>query len=326
MGRRCILDSPPPPRGRVMPLAVRIRCPACHGRRFKGERPIGAATGQQRANHQGLVPNPPPPPPVRQAGACGFGGRQSRTTRGSSMRALGSVRRCIGLRGSGRAHGASLYAPAKMRCAAPVEMVRSRPFLEERGVHPPPSGPLGPGPWFCLEKQHLHKSVALPFLVPSSRPPAPTPTQGDGHEHPPPPPCVQTTPVVGPTGEGHHGIGRFQFPVAHGGHVFAVSCGWVFREGLVIGAGGAVIAAVIVVFLGSPKPVQWPSPFPTQILSPTVPHPGGPITGSLCVLRAYPRNRFRCLKDVVRLCLVTARAQRPCPNETCRCFRDCWAF
>ena len=46
MGRSCILDSPP---GRWMPAAVRmpavVRTPACHSRRFKGERPIGAATG-----------------------------------------------------------------------------------------------------------------------------------------------------------------------------------------------------------------------------------------------------------------------------------------
>ena len=46
MGRSCILDSPP---GRWMPAAVRgaavVRMPACHSRRFKGERPIGAATG-----------------------------------------------------------------------------------------------------------------------------------------------------------------------------------------------------------------------------------------------------------------------------------------
>ena len=38
MGRSCILDAPPPP-----PTAVRM--PACHSRRFKGERSIGAATG-----------------------------------------------------------------------------------------------------------------------------------------------------------------------------------------------------------------------------------------------------------------------------------------
>ena len=41
--------SPPPPPGRWMPAAVRmpavVRRPACHSRRFKGERPIGAATG-----------------------------------------------------------------------------------------------------------------------------------------------------------------------------------------------------------------------------------------------------------------------------------------
>ena len=46
MGRSCILDSPP---GRGMPAAVQmpavVRRPACHSRRFKGERPIGAATG-----------------------------------------------------------------------------------------------------------------------------------------------------------------------------------------------------------------------------------------------------------------------------------------
>ena len=40
MGRSCILDSHP---GRWMPAVVRM--PACHSRRFKGERPIGAATG-----------------------------------------------------------------------------------------------------------------------------------------------------------------------------------------------------------------------------------------------------------------------------------------
>ena len=38
-----------PPQGRWMPAAVRmpavVRVPACHSRRFKGERPIGAATG-----------------------------------------------------------------------------------------------------------------------------------------------------------------------------------------------------------------------------------------------------------------------------------------
>ena len=33
----------PPPQGRGMPVAVRM--PACHSRRFKGERPIGAAAG-----------------------------------------------------------------------------------------------------------------------------------------------------------------------------------------------------------------------------------------------------------------------------------------
>ena len=33
----------PPPPGRGMPAVVRM--PACHSRRFKGERPIGAATG-----------------------------------------------------------------------------------------------------------------------------------------------------------------------------------------------------------------------------------------------------------------------------------------
>ena len=46
MGRSCIVDSHP---GRWMPAAVRMPAvvwmPACHSRRFKGERPIGAATG-----------------------------------------------------------------------------------------------------------------------------------------------------------------------------------------------------------------------------------------------------------------------------------------
>ena len=46
---------PPPLPGRGMPAAVRmpavvqmpalVRMPACHSRRFKGERPVGAATG-----------------------------------------------------------------------------------------------------------------------------------------------------------------------------------------------------------------------------------------------------------------------------------------
>ena len=57
MGRSYILDSPP---GRWMPVAVRM--PACHSRRFKGERPIGAPPQANRANHQGLGPTPPPPP------------------------------------------------------------------------------------------------------------------------------------------------------------------------------------------------------------------------------------------------------------------------
>ena len=46
MGRSCILDSHP---GRWMPAAERmpavVRMPACYSRRFKGERPTGAATG-----------------------------------------------------------------------------------------------------------------------------------------------------------------------------------------------------------------------------------------------------------------------------------------
>ena len=46
MGRSCILDTHT---GRWMPAAVQmpaiVRMPACHSRRFKGERPIGAATG-----------------------------------------------------------------------------------------------------------------------------------------------------------------------------------------------------------------------------------------------------------------------------------------
>ena len=49
MSRSFILHPPPPPPGRGMPAAVRmpavVRMSACHSRRFKGERPIGAATG-----------------------------------------------------------------------------------------------------------------------------------------------------------------------------------------------------------------------------------------------------------------------------------------
>ena len=42
-GQKLHSGSPPPPQGRGMPAAVRM--PVCHSRRFKGERPIGAATG-----------------------------------------------------------------------------------------------------------------------------------------------------------------------------------------------------------------------------------------------------------------------------------------
>ena len=46
MGRSCILDSD---QGRWLPVAVRmpaeVRMRAYHSRRFKGEGPIGAATG-----------------------------------------------------------------------------------------------------------------------------------------------------------------------------------------------------------------------------------------------------------------------------------------
>ena len=65
--------NPPPHRPFVPPSPpLYARMPACHGRRFKGERPIGVATGLQRANHQGLVPTPPPsnaslPVPCAQA-------------------------------------------------------------------------------------------------------------------------------------------------------------------------------------------------------------------------------------------------------------------
>ena len=58
MGRRCILDPYPP--GRGMPAVVWR--PACHSRRFKGERPIGAATGNQS---QPPRPCAPPPSPTR---------------------------------------------------------------------------------------------------------------------------------------------------------------------------------------------------------------------------------------------------------------------
>ena len=56
MGRSCILDSPPAVR---MPAAVWM--PACHSRRFKGEWPIGAATGQQSQPPRPCA-NPPSPP------------------------------------------------------------------------------------------------------------------------------------------------------------------------------------------------------------------------------------------------------------------------
>ena len=66
MGRSCILDSPPGP-GRGMPAAVRmpavVRMPACHSRRFKGERPIGAAT---EPTTKALF-QPPPSPQTGQA-------------------------------------------------------------------------------------------------------------------------------------------------------------------------------------------------------------------------------------------------------------------
>ena len=37
--------------------------PPCHGRRFKGERPIGAATGHQSQPLRPCASAPPPPPP-----------------------------------------------------------------------------------------------------------------------------------------------------------------------------------------------------------------------------------------------------------------------
>ena len=66
-GQKFHSASPPPPPDRGMPAAVRMS--ACHGRRFKGERPIGAATGQQS---QPLRPcaRPPPPPPARDGPAA----------------------------------------------------------------------------------------------------------------------------------------------------------------------------------------------------------------------------------------------------------------
>ena len=54
---------PPPPPGRGMPTAVRrpavVRMPACHSRRFKGERPIGTATGEQSQPPRPCATPPP---------------------------------------------------------------------------------------------------------------------------------------------------------------------------------------------------------------------------------------------------------------------------
>ena len=47
-----------PPEAVRMPAVVRM--PACHSRRFKGERPIGAATGEQSQPPRPCA-NPPPP-------------------------------------------------------------------------------------------------------------------------------------------------------------------------------------------------------------------------------------------------------------------------
>ena len=73
-GQKLHSGSPPPPRGRGMPAAVQmpavVRMPACHSRRFKGERPIGAATGQQSQPPRPCA-NPHPPPqtsPVSPSG------------------------------------------------------------------------------------------------------------------------------------------------------------------------------------------------------------------------------------------------------------------
>ena len=72
MGRSCILDCPP----------AAVRRPACRSRRFKGERPIGAATGQQSQPPRPYA-NPPPPPrvleythPSRRATCCRDGGHR----------------------------------------------------------------------------------------------------------------------------------------------------------------------------------------------------------------------------------------------------------
>ena len=75
MGRSCILDSP---QGRGMGAAVRmpavVRMSACHSRRFKGERPIGAATGQQSQPPRHCANPPPPLPPHTYRGRFPCGG------------------------------------------------------------------------------------------------------------------------------------------------------------------------------------------------------------------------------------------------------------
>ena len=38
-------EVPPPALLRTLRMPAAVRMPACHSRRFKGERPIGAATG-----------------------------------------------------------------------------------------------------------------------------------------------------------------------------------------------------------------------------------------------------------------------------------------
>ena len=76
MGRSCILNSHPS-RCRVAALQMPavVRMPACCSRIFKGERPVGAATGYQSQPPRpcatppprppGPLPPPPPPPPLK---------------------------------------------------------------------------------------------------------------------------------------------------------------------------------------------------------------------------------------------------------------------
>ena len=139
-GQKLHSGVPPPPQGRGMPAAVRmpavVRTPACHSRRFKGERPIGTATGQQS---QPPRPCAKPPHPRRAV----LGDASAHTIEGHGGE---GCRKGIIPRGIGRGplivypSGPSLISPPP-----PSESCSPRPLGDVLSCPPPPHGGCRPG-------------------------------------------------------------------------------------------------------------------------------------------------------------------------------------